>query len=98
MDREERGAIIMLDFLQTGKALYVLAAMCVLGVLSRWLTRNLYKRLIKESENMALTKNKNLRLLKQKTESTYQVNQGIPRVKPYLEKQMYEFKWAGISF
>ena len=88
----------MLDFLQTGKALYVLAAMCVLGVLSRWLTRNLYKRLIKESENMALTKNKNLRLLKQKTESTYQVNQGIPRVKPYLEKQMYEFKWAGISF
>jgi hypothetical protein len=94
---EERGAIIMLEFLQTGKALYVLAVLCGLGILTRWLTRNLYKRLIKESDNMTLTKNKSLRAFKQKTENTYQINQGIPKVKPYLERRMYDFKYIGVS-
>lgn len=87
----------MLEFLQTGKALYVLAAFCGIGVITRWLTRNLYKRLIKESDNLTLTKNRNLRSFKQKTENTYQVNQGIPKVKPYLERQMYDFKYMGVT-
>lgn len=87
----------MLEFLQTGKALYVLAALCGIGIITRWLTRNLYKRLIKESDNLTLTKNKNLRAFKQKTETTYQMNQGIPKVKPYLERQMYDFKHMGIT-
>lgn len=88
----------MLEFLQTGKALYVLAALCLIGIATKWLTRNLYKRLIKETDNMSLTKNKNLRTFKQKTESTYQMNQGIPKAKPYLERQMYDFKHMGITF
>ena len=58
----------MLQFLQTGKVLYVLAAVCALGIISKLVTGNLYKRLIKETGNMALTKNRNLRALKQKTE------------------------------
>lgn len=87
----------MLEFLQTGKALYVLAALCGIGVITRWLTRSLYKRLIKEADNMTLTKNKSLRAFRQKTENTYQMNQGIPKVKPYLERQMYDFKYMGIT-
>ena len=35
----------MLEFLETGKALYVLAAVCVLGLMGRLVARNLYKRL-----------------------------------------------------
>ncbi|HCD42837.1 MAG TPA: hypothetical protein DEQ64_03685 [Lachnoclostridium sp.] len=87
----------MLEFLQTGKALFVLAALCGIGIITRWLTRNLYKRLIKESDNLTLTKNKSLRAFKQKTENTYQMNQGIPKVKPYLERQMYDFKYMGVT-
>ncbi len=87
----------MLEFLQTGKALYVLAILCGIGIITRWLTRNLYKRLIKESDNMTLTKNKGLRAFRQKTETTYQINQGIPKVKPYLERQMYDFKYMGVT-
>lgn len=87
----------MLEFLQTGKALYVLAAICGLGVVTRWLARNLYKRLIKETDNMALTKNKNLRTFKQKTETTYQMNQGIPKIRPYLERQMYDFRFMRMT-
>lgn len=87
----------MLEFLQTGKALYVMAVLCGIGIITRWLTRNLYKRLIKESDNMTLTKNRSLRAFKQKTETTYQINQGIPKVKPYLERQMYDFKYMGVT-
>ena len=55
---------MMLDFLETGKALYVLAAICGLGLAVRLVARNLYKRLIKETDNMTLTKNRYLRELK----------------------------------
>ena len=51
----------MLEFLQTGRMLYVLAAICALGTLSTLVTGSLYKRLIKETGNMALTKDKNLK-------------------------------------
>ena len=55
----KKGELIMLEFLQTGRMLYVLAAICTLGTLSELVTGSLYKRLIKETGNMALTKDKN---------------------------------------
>ena len=59
----------MLEFLASGKALSVLAAIGVIGIVSKLITRSLYKRLLKETDNMAMTKNKNLKALKQKLES-----------------------------
>ena len=40
----------MLEFLETGKALYVLVAVCALGLVGRLVTRSLYKRLMKETD------------------------------------------------
>lgn len=85
----------MLNFLQSGKALYVLAVVCGLGILGRIVTQNLYKRLIKESANMSLTKNKTLRDLRQKAENTYRVNQGIRNTRDYLERQLYDVRFLG---
>ena len=68
---------MMLEILETGKALYALAAVCVLGLLSRLMARNLYKGLIRETDNMTMTKNRYLRDLRQKAENTYRLNQGI---------------------
>ena len=82
----------MLQFLQTGKVLYVLAAVCVLGIISKLVTSSLYKRLIKETGNMALTKNKNLRAFKQKTENMFLVSHGIRNPGAYIEKQVYGFR------
>ena len=87
----------MLQFLETGKALYVLTAICLLGVLSRFTARGLYKRLIKETDNMTLTKNRFMRELKQKTENTYRLNQGIHNTQAYLEKQLYGYRFIGLS-
>lgn len=87
----------MLQLLETGKALYVLAAICLMGMVTRVIARNLYKRLIKETDNMTLTKNRYLRELKQKTENTYRLNQGIHNTQAYLEKQLYGYRFAGLS-
>ena len=87
----------MLEFLQTGKALYVLATVCVLGMISKLVTSSLYKRLMKETGNIALTKNKNLRSLKQKTENMYLLSHGIRNAGAYIEKQMYGFRFMNLS-
>ena len=96
----------MLEFLQTGKALSVLAAIGIIGVVSKFITRSLYKRLLKESENMAMTRNKNLKVLKQRLENTYRLNQNIINTQAYLDKLMYGFRfmylpldtWNNLSF
>ncbi|MCI8661937.1 MAG: hypothetical protein HFG69_01505 [Hungatella sp.] len=87
----------MLEFLETGKALYVLAAVCALGLMGRLVARNLYKRLTKETDNMTLTKNRYLRELKQKTENTYRLNQGIRNSRVYLEKQLGMYRFLGMT-
>lgn len=87
----------MLQFLQTGKVLYVLAAVCALGILSKLVTSSLYKRLIKETGNMALTKNKNLKALKQKTENLFLISHGIRNTSAYIEKQIYGFRFMKMS-
>ncbi len=87
----------MLQLLETGQALYVLAGICFLGVVTRMITSNLYKRLIKESGSMATTKNKCLRDLKQKTENTYRMNQGLPDSGAWLDHQLCEMKFGGLT-
>lgn len=87
----------MLEFLQTGKALSVLAAIGIIGIVSKLITRSLYKRLLKETDNMAMTKNKNLKTLKQKLENAYRLNQNIVNTQAYLDKQLYGFRFMRIS-
>ena len=53
---EKKGELFMLEMLQTGKALYALAAIGAIGAISKLITRSLYKRLIRETDNMAMTK------------------------------------------
>lgn len=87
----------MLQLLETGRALYVLAAICGLGILTRLITRNLYKRLIKESTNLATTKNKSLRELKQRAENAYRMNQGMRDSGSWLEHQLCELRFRGMT-
>lgn len=88
---------MMLEILETGKALYALAAVCVLGLLSRLMARNLYKGLIRETDNMTMTKNRYLRDLRQKAENTYRLNQGIQNTRVYLEKQLMSYRFLGLT-
>ena len=87
----------MQEFLATGRMLYVLAGLCLLSIVCKWMTKSLYKRLMRETTNMAMTKNKNLKTLKQRIESSYRVNGGIGNMAAYLERQMTDFKFMRIS-
>ena len=86
----------MLQLLESGRALYVLTAACVLGILTRMITRRAYKRLLKESKDLSLTKNKSLKELRQRAENTYRINQGLVDSGAWLEHQLYEFHMMGI--
>lgn len=87
----------MLELFETGKALSVFAVIGAIGIISKLITRSLYRRLIKDTENMAMTKNRNLKLLKQKLENAYRLNQNIVNTQAYLDKQIYGFKFMHIS-
>ena len=87
----------MQEFLATGRMLYVLAGLCLLSIVCKWMTKSLYKRLMRETTNMAMTKNKNLKTLTQRIESSYRVNGGIGNMAAYLERQMTDFKFMRIS-
>lgn len=87
----------MLEFLQSGRALSVFAVIGAIGIIGKLITRNLYKRLLKETENMAMTKNKNLKVLKQKLENAYRLNQNIVNTQAYLDKLVYGFKFMHVS-
>lgn len=87
----------MLQFLESGQALYVLAGICLLGIFTRVMTKNIYKRMIKESANMASTKNKSLRELKQRTENAYRMNQGLQDRGAWLEHQLCELRFRGMT-
>ena len=86
-----------MSFLQTGKALYVLAVICFGGIFVRLAAGSFYKKLIKESANMALTKNRYLRNLKQNAEDTYRINMGMNNAAVYLQRQLGNLKFLGFS-
>lgn len=87
----------MMQFLTTGKAIYVLVAICAAGVFSKLLARNLYRRLIKQSDNMMGTNNRFLKQVKQKVENAYRVNTGINNVSALIERQLYQCRLMGIN-
>lgn len=87
----------MMGFLQTGRVLYVLAVICFGGIFVRLAAGSFYKKLIKESANMALTKNRYLRNLKQNAEDTYRINMGMNNAAVYLQRQLGNLKFLGFS-
>lgn len=80
----------MMGFLQTGRALYVLAVICFGGIFVRLAAGSFYKKLIKESANMALTKNRYLRNLKQNAEDTYRINMGMEQMLLFIYRGSLE--------
>ena len=87
----------MMSFLETGRALYLLAAICLGGIMVRLAAGSFYKRLIRESSNLALAKNRYLRALRQNAEDTYRINMGMNNTRVYLERQIYSLRFMGIS-
>lgn len=87
----------MMQLLETGQAFYVLAGICLLGILTRLMTGHIYKGLWRESGNLAMTRNRNLKELRQKVENTYRVNQGLRDCRIWLDHQISELRVLGMT-
>ncbi len=87
----------MLQFLETGTGVYGIAVICMLGILSKCMVNQVYRRMIRQTDNMATTRNAFLKNFRQRTENTYWVNQGIYNARVYVERQIYGCRFLGLS-
>lgn len=87
---------MLLQFLETGKILYIMLAISILGVFSKLLVNGRYRKLIKQSENMGTAKDKYLKQWKVKFENTYRSNSGVNNIPVYVERNMKQYKFMGM--
>lgn len=85
----------MLNYLEQGMILYVMAAVCVIGVISRFAANRCYKSLIRQSDNLAAAKDKQLQQMKTKYESIYRMNCGIKNTEAFVSKMQQQYRIAG---
>ncbi|MCI6552878.1 MAG: hypothetical protein MR430_05015 [Lachnospiraceae bacterium] len=57
----------------------------------------MYRRIIKETDNMAATKNKLLKQCKMKFANCYQMNAGVPNIPVFVDKFLLKISVMGIS-
>ena len=85
----------MLNYLAQGMILYVMAAVCVIGVISRFAANRCYKSLIRQSDNLAAAKDKQLQQMKTKYESIYRMNCGMKNTEAFVSKMQQQYRIAG---
>ena len=60
----EKGELFYAGIFTNRKSIIRVGGNRIIGIVSKLITRSLYKRLLKETDNMAMTRNKNLQNLK----------------------------------
>ena len=86
----------MLNYLEQGMILYAMAAICVIGVITRLAANHFYKSLIRQSDNLATAKDKQLQQMKTKYESIYRMNCGVKNTEVFVSKMQQQYRVAGI--
>lgn len=84
------------ELLNQGMLIYIIAGVCLLGLLSEWIHKRLYRRLMKESALMATSKNKLIRQIRLKFENSFRANSGMDNVRAFVDKYIYQHKFMGI--
>ena len=86
----------MLNYLEQGLILYVMAAVCAIGVITKLAANHFYKSLIRQSDNLATAKDKQLQQMKTKYESIYRMNCGMKNTEAFVNKMQQQYRVAGI--
>lgn len=82
----------MLAYLEQGNALYIFAALCLIGMIGKLAVNHVYKSLIKQSDNIAAAKDKQLQQMKTKYESIYRINCGIKNSEVFVQKKLAQYQ------
>ena len=82
----------MLSFLEKGFTLYIMAAICIAGVIGKLVINHIYKKLIRQSDNLTTAEDRQLRQLKTKYETTYRMNVGVHNINAFVENNIDRYK------
>ncbi len=86
----------MLLYLERGLALYGVCFVLFMGICTKWLTNHTYKKLLVQSENFSAVKDRGLKQLKSRYESTYRLNGSVHNVPVFIEKQLGQLSVLGM--
>lgn len=86
----------MLNYLEQGSVLYLMAAICVIGVIGRFVANHFYKSLIRQADNLVSAKDRQLQQMKMKYESIYRMNCGMKNTGAFVSKMQQQYRVAGI--
>jgi flagellar biosynthesis GTPase FlhF len=76
--------------------IYTFAGLCGLGMLIRFIINLVYNVLVKESDNLGATKNKQLKHIKMKFETCYKLKIGVNNVDTFVDKNVLRYRFCGI--
>ncbi len=86
----------MLFYLERGLALYGICFVLLMGICSKWLTNHTYKKLLVQTENFASVKDRGLKQLRSRYESTCRLSGSVHNIPVFIEKQLGQFSVWGI--
>ena len=86
----------MLYYLENGSVLYLVGAVLLIGLLSKWIANRTYHSLLRQTERFQNVKNKALKQLQNQYESIYKSHGELHNVPVFIEKQLGQVKVAGV--
>lgn len=86
----------MLELIQSGVYIYGLATLAVIGVLSKVIMAIRYGKLERQACEVAITRDSNIRLWKNKFENTYRINKGMNDAGLFVERCLEQCKLLGV--
>lgn len=88
----------MLQFIMDQNVLlYVCGVACVLGVVSQFLLKHLYERLISETQMMGEPKGKFLRQLRQRFKNCMHLNEKVNDITAFTERSLMDYRFLRMS-
>lgn len=85
----------MFDFIKSRYDIIIFAVITVSGLMIKIIEEINYKKILKQSENIGMTKNKFFKQLKQKFETYYHSGNGLNNIEVFVDKQIYKIKICG---
>lgn len=93
-----QGGIHMLQFIMDRNVLlYVLAAACAVGVVSQIILKQIYERLIRDTNNVGEPEGRFLQQLRQRFQYCSHLNEKVGDVTAFIRKNVMEYRFWGMS-
>lgn len=86
----------MNHYLEQGNFLYVMAAICLIGVVSKLAANHFYRGLIRQCENLGAARDRQLLQMKLKYESVYRSKNGVKNIQAFINRMIQQYRVGGL--